>query len=131
MVIVSDPKLSKEIFSVPAFTGRMQVKIGAMYEDHYYLGLGNSEGERWEVHRRFLLTKLRDFGFGKTSMESLIMEDVEDLIKLFKKEEGTPQKNFKKTVILAVVNSLWSIVSSKRYALDDPELLNLATQATE
>jgi hypothetical protein len=40
-----------------------------------------SDGPFWVEQRRFTLRSLRDFGFGKHSMEGFIMEEVEDTIK--------------------------------------------------
>jgi hypothetical protein len=40
-----------------------------------------SDGPFWVEQRRFTLRNLRDFGFGKQSMEGFIMEEVEDTIK--------------------------------------------------
>lgn len=72
---MSDPKLAKEIFSEHEFSGRFQVPEFAMYMDTPDLnGIVMAEGELWEQHRRFLLRQLRDFGFGKSSMEALIMD---------------------------------------------------------
>jgi hypothetical protein len=44
-------------------------------------GLIFTEGPYWLELRRFTLRHLRNFGYGKTSMESLIMQEVDDLIK--------------------------------------------------
>ncbi len=39
-----------------------------------FVGIVGTEGELWEVHRRFLLRQLRDFGFGKSTMEQLVLD---------------------------------------------------------
>ena len=39
-----------------------------------------TEGQLWSEHRRFVLRHLRDFGFGKSSMEQLIKNEVYDLV---------------------------------------------------
>jgi cytochrome P450 len=67
---------------------------------------------------------LRDFGFGKGSMEELIKDEVVDLISEFKKE-------LNRSVVLesrfnmAVLNALWHIISGERYSHDDPKLSHL------
>ncbi len=40
--------------------------------------------------RRFILKNLRDFGFGKKSMEGLVHEEIQELIEGFKKDVGKP-----------------------------------------
>jgi hypothetical protein len=43
------------------------------------LGIIFANGHNWKVQRRFCLRNLRDFGFGKASMEALIMDEVKQL----------------------------------------------------
>lgn len=87
-----------------------------------YLGIVNSQGELWEAHRRFTLRQLRDFGFGKNTMEMLIMDEVHDLLATLGKRDGAPISGIKELFSLAVVNSLWTVVSGKRYNQNDPNL---------
>lgn len=71
--------------------------------------------------RRFALRHLKDFGFGKRSMENLVLDEVAELIQGFKRDVGKPistQTRFN----VAVLNSLWSIVAGERYSHDDPIL---------
>lgn len=96
-----------------------------------FLGIVNSEGELWEVHRRFLLRQLRDFGFGKSAMETLIMEELNEVIAKFKTNEDKPIGNIKSTLSLAVINSLWTVVSSQRFKHDDPKLLRLVSNTNK
>ena len=49
-----------------------------------------SEGEEWKEQRRFTLRVLKDFGLGKSSMESLIQEEVEAFNDNLKQQCGTP-----------------------------------------
>ncbi|ODM89491.1 Methyl farnesoate epoxidase [Orchesella cincta] len=122
-VIVSDPKLSKEIFTNdPAFAGRPHFDITNLYEENPRLGMFVSEGDLWEIHRNFLIRQLRTFGFGKSSMEALIMEDVNEVLNKLKKEEGKPIGNIRGMLRLAIVNALWTILSSQRFKHDDPKL---------
>lgn len=131
-IIISDPKMAKEIFSQdPAFTGRQQFPGLGIYREHDELGMFASEGDLWETHRRFLLRQLRDFGFGKSSMEHLILEEVNEVLDRYKKQCGQPVTKIRETLRLAVVNSLWKILSSERFEHDDPALLKLTLNSTE
>lgn len=132
-VIISDPKISKELFSTdPMLTGRQQILEFGLYEgERQGLGVFNAEGELWEVHRRFLLRQLRDFGFGKSSMEHLIIEEVNEVVQRYKGTCGQSVKDVRETLRLAVVNSLWQLLSSQRFEHDHPELLKLANNTSQ
>ena len=84
-------------------------------------GLIFSEGAEWQEQRRFCLKTLRDFGFGKKSMETVVMEEVNELISGFRKQAGQPistQNRFN----IAVLNALWQIITGERVAHDDPKI---------
>lgn len=76
----------------------------------------------WEVHRRFLLRQLRDFGFGKRNMEELIMEEVKETIDRLKSFPEGLVEDIKGIFQIAVVNSLWMIVGNRRFKHDDPKI---------
>lgn len=95
-----------------------------------YIGIVFSDGEGWAEQRRFTLRTLRDFGFGKKGMEAMIMEEVTDIIDWLKKGVGKPISVNRK-FSLAVLNSLWSILTSERYDHDDPRLTNILDTVQE
>ncbi|XP_021962197.2 cytochrome P450 2J6 [Folsomia candida] len=134
VVIVSDLKMVKEMFSQePAFAGRMNPAGGVndLYTNGQMHGVINTEGRHWEGLRRFTLRQLRDFGFGKSTMEALIMDELEEILDWMKSKEGLPVTNIKERMSVAVVNSLWTVVSGKRYKHDDPAILKLTKDLTE
>ncbi len=49
-----------------------------------------SHGNYWKELRRFLLRNLRDFGFGKTSMEDLFQDEVTKLRQLLSQRCDEP-----------------------------------------
>jgi methyl farnesoate epoxidase/farnesoate epoxidase len=51
-------------------------------------GVLGSGGQYWKEIRRFMLRNLKDFGFGKSSMESMIQDE---LAKLCSKLKQTPE----------------------------------------
>ena len=83
-----------------------------------------SYGKHWIEHRRFSLRTLRDFGFGKRSMEHIIMEEVRELTDRLRSSCGTPLST-QHTFNAAVFNVIWSIVAGKRYQYNDPQLEEL------
>lgn len=53
------------------------------------------------------------------------------MIEKYKKKEGTPVSKIRETLKLAVVNSLWRIVTSKRFDQDDPQLTTMVNETVE
>ena len=52
------------------------------------MGIITASGPKWREARRFVLRHLRDFGFGKSSMESLIQDE---MVKLCSKLASLPE----------------------------------------
>ncbi|XP_021953079.2 methyl farnesoate epoxidase [Folsomia candida] len=125
MIIVSDCKMVKEMFSDSSFSGRMDFTPFDLIQDGKLHGILNTDGEHWEELRRFTLRQLRDFGFGKGTMEDSIMLEVNELIDLLIEQGEKPVDNVKQRVVLAVINSLWAICTGIRHKQDDKELLGI------
>ena len=70
----------------------------------HWQGIITSDGQRWLEHRRFTIRHLKEFGFGRIGLESVIQEEAEELVKYF-----TVRKD---QDIRSVVSS---IVVDKRY----------------
>jgi hypothetical protein len=71
-------------------------------------------GEEWKEQRRFALKHLRDFGFGKGSMEEIIREEftqLSDKLSTCNGKEIDSDQLFN----LSVINVLWGMVAGKRY----------------
>lgn len=45
-----------------------------------FSGLVCSEGREWNEQRKFTLRQLRDLGLGKKTTESLVLEELEELV---------------------------------------------------
>jgi len=82
-------------------------------------GLLVQEGPHWSEQRRFCLKNLRDFGFGKKSMEGLILEDSKKLLKFLHDQNGLPI-NPQRRISIVVLSALWSILAGERLSHDDP-----------
>ncbi|CAG7730308.1 unnamed protein product, partial [Allacma fusca] len=90
-------------------------------------GISLTNGQEWQDQRRFTLRHLRDFGFGKNYMGALIQEEVDELLVWLKSQGNNPVcLNIKFT--LAVINSLWRIITGKRFSHNDPKLLEIFDQ---
>lgn len=89
-------------------------------------GVLATDGELWQTQRRFLLRNLRDFGFGKKSMERIIQDEAASLVKYL---EELAMKNpdgvsFQDALTLPVLNSLWNITAGSRHEVHDSVFQN-------
>ena len=65
-------------------------------------GVIGTSGQYWREQRRFLLRNLKDFGFGKASMESIIQDEMAKLCsKLAKLPEVSFSNKMAKMISLA------------------------------
>jgi hypothetical protein len=91
-------------------------------------GLIFVDGDVWQEQRRFTLRHLRDLGFGKTSIEDQMMDEIADLISEFRTTaESNPDHvvDFKSIFSVSVINILWAIIGGKRFQRDDPKFKKL------
>jgi hypothetical protein len=79
---------------------------------------------------RFAIRTLRDFGFGKRSMESLIMDEVNETLDWIRKTQGT-LVSVNRKFSLAVANVLLTLMTGKRFEHDDPILKNMLDSTSE
>lgn len=119
VVVLSGYDTIKEAYSMWDFSGRQLLQPFHVIAGGQKRGLLLSEGQAWTEQRRFALRTLRDFGFGKKSMESLMQEDVTELIENFKENQAKPMVPNRKFGT-AVFKSLWNIIAGERFSYGDP-----------
>ncbi|XP_077997858.1 cytochrome P450 2U1-like [Glandiceps talaboti] len=85
-----------------------------------YEGIGDSPfDDAFQRRRRFSHTTLRGFGFGKVSMESKIMEEINTLLDELKELQGNPC-NPGNLLNMSVSNVMCSITFGRRFEYSDP-----------
>ncbi|XP_069672288.1 methyl farnesoate epoxidase-like [Periplaneta americana] len=121
-VAVCGPKEVLEVLRREEFQGRHQ---NVLIRDRAFdkkIGILFSDGPLWTEQRRFTLRHLRDFGFGKHTMEEAIVEEVEDLVTDIRKQKVVQVSGL---FAISTLNVLWNMMAGVRYARDDPELRKL------
>ncbi|XP_021945308.1 methyl farnesoate epoxidase isoform X2 [Folsomia candida] len=123
-IVVTGYDAVKEVLSRDEFQGRPEIFLNKLtYGEGRKLGLIFGEGESWKNQRRFTLRHLRGFGFGKSSMETVIHEEISELIMRLK--SGPNPVRLDNAFGPPVINVLWVILSGKRSPHDDPDFLRL------
>uniref|UniRef100_UPI0037E7617D cytochrome P450 2J2-like n=1 Tax=Semicossyphus pulcher TaxID=241346 RepID=UPI0037E7617D len=89
-----------------------------MQDVSHGLGLGFSNGQIWKQQRRFTLSTLRHFGFGKKSLEPIVLDEFTHCSKDFHSYKG---KAFNPHLIMsnAVSNIICSLVFGHRFEYTD------------
>ena len=79
----------QELFGREEFSGR---KVSNFLKENKFLktgprGIINTEGDQWITQRRFSLKTLKDFGFGRKSLEGPISTEIDLIIEEFLSKE--------------------------------------------
>ena len=145
LIMVNDYKLVKDIFNRDEFSGNISCFLGIFYikiffqKVHYFsgrpkqwfhqnirgfdgrnLGIINTDGPIWTEQRRFALKHLRDMGFGKKSLDSLMVQEIDVVIdKLLEQKDGII--TMKSTFNASILNCLWQIATSRRLEPGHPD----------
>ncbi|XP_063889355.1 uncharacterized protein LOC135116074 [Scylla paramamosain] len=130
MVVVSGVSLMKEVFALRSTTDRPDVFFTTVRNRIVTegrspgIGIIGSSGQVWQEQRRFMLHHLRDLGFGKSSYEPVMIEEIAELMDLITKEEGSPLE-MRRLFNRSVINILWAMVMGQRYHYGDAKLEKL------
>ena len=104
-------------------------------------GIINTEGDQWITQRRFSLKTLKDFGFGRKSLEDAISMEIDLIIEEFLSKEVRDLHQFKieLTIIslqdsdfligqdfnIPIINILWQLVAGYRFEKDNKHVNNI------
>ncbi|XP_033743634.1 cytochrome P450 2B4-like [Pecten maximus] len=105
-----------------SFSDRPDIFIFKDISKHH--GIAGSSGELWKEHRTFALATLREFGFGKRSLESKIMEEIEAYLPCLEEKKGEPF-NIHALTQTSVSNIICSIVFGQRFDYKDERFTKL------
>ncbi len=91
-------------------------------------GLASASGETWRVQSKFTQATLKRLGLAnKAKTESLILEEVQDLITDLesKAKDGSRPVEVGFELNVAIVNSLWSLITGEKRKHNDPKIQSL------
>ncbi|ODM89500.1 Methyl farnesoate epoxidase [Orchesella cincta] len=120
-VVISDANMIREAFKLDALNGRPDSRVFTERSWGKKRGIIFNEGKDWTEQRRFALKNLRDFGFGKGTMEQLILDEVCSFREYLKKFTGSPV-SLNREFNLPVLNALWHLIAGERFSFDDQRL---------
>jgi len=125
VIVITDYDLFKEAMSDDTFEDRSS--LGA--NDDFFRpdkngqrkGIMFSNGKIWVEQRRFSHRQMKDFGFGRTGMEPLIVEEAIKMKNVLTKRVGKPT-SLKLQLNVSILNALWHILTGETMEYDNPRL---------
>ncbi|GAB6024206.1 hypothetical protein CHUAL_008906 [Chamberlinius hualienensis] len=124
VVVLNDFSALKEAYVKQAdnFAGRpSDMNYKDKPEDN--MGLVADDGELWLNHRRFMVSKLRDYGMGKSKLEPLIMDEVRYVISEMRKANGQPM-DMKDLLCKSFANTVLILLTGQRFGHDHAYITN-------
>ena len=112
--MINDWRLAKALFTKEEFSGRLQnyTTKWARSLGGKNLGVVFTDGSFYNSQKLFLVKQLKQFGFGKTSLETVIVEQANSMANYL--EENAGKQMIKKEVFATpVINILWSIMAGQ------------------
>ena len=99
-------------------------------------GIILNAGEGWSVQRRFALRTLRDFGFGRKSLEGSMNVEIDEMIEMYvgkaaDKDNGGGNILISTDFNFPIINILWQIVAGRRITPDDAEACHMVDLVNE
>ncbi|CAH0547137.1 unnamed protein product [Brassicogethes aeneus] len=85
-------------------------------------GITCTEGSLWKIHRAFVMTHLRNLGYGKNIMGFMIKEEVADILELLSQNLNVQVGKF---LAQSVLNILWAFTTGTRFSRNDNRLNKL------
>ncbi|XP_046583890.1 cytochrome P450 2C15-like [Haliotis rubra] len=87
-------------------------------------GILSTNGDTWKDMRRFAVTTLREFGFGRSILEEKIQQELNTLLEAFE-EEGSEEFDCKRPIHNATSNIVADLCFGKHYEYNDPRFVKL------
>jgi hypothetical protein len=89
-----------------------------------------SSGALWKEHRTFTLNALREFGFGKRSLESRVIEEIEVFVQEIQSKNESPF-NVHNLLNVCISNITCSINFGQRYDHNDKNFQSLLNKMNQ
>ncbi|XP_063858293.1 cytochrome P450 2L1-like isoform X1 [Scylla paramamosain] len=130
LVTMCNYKTMKEAFARYEFIDRPNWDFLNFLSDGEMAGVIFRNGVPWQTLRRFLLRHLRGMGMGKSRLDDVILREAEELVKDFRKYTHGPAF-FPPSINVATLNIIWQLVASRRYNMDNEEIIRFVDLVQE
>ena len=134
-ILVSDFDLMQVMLNKLEFSDRMDWSAGVILRRGWSIdsfpGVLFANGNTWTSMRRNSLHIFRDFGIGKTAIEDIIEEEVDNLLHHIDENFLNKPIDVQNFFNVSIFGSLWRIISGERLKIGDPKLEHLVQVNTK
>ena len=122
----------QELFSKDEFSGR---PTSAFHRENLFFGDGpegiiQTEGSHWSAQRRFSLKTLKDFGFGKQSLETTVNNEIDLITETFLEHEDEDYL-ISQDFSVPIINILWQLIAGYRFTKENDHGLRVVENVNE
>ncbi|CAH0545699.1 unnamed protein product [Brassicogethes aeneus] len=128
LVVVYGPEAVKEFLSSEDLSGRPHDDFYRMRTFGKRRGIILVDQNFWTEQRRFLLRHLREFGFGRKTMSSMIEDEAAHLVTYLKEtivKNDSVVFNVETLFNVPILNTIWKMMAGVRYHPDDKNMQEL------
>ncbi|XP_055531617.1 methyl farnesoate epoxidase-like [Wyeomyia smithii] len=123
VVIVSGMDAIRELYCKDEFNGRPDGFFFRIRSFDKRLGVVFTDGENWDMQRRFSIKALKTLGMGTAGMAYHLEKEAEELIHHFRKLSRTNNPiSMHNAFDISVLNIIWTLIAGKRFHLSDKRL---------
>lgn len=112
VVVVTGTKLVHFVLKNELFDGRPWNEFIKIRNLGKKQGISMNDGKDWKDLRGWMVYNLKDFGYGKSAMSDLIIDEMHPVLDKLK---GGGVRNLKPIFAPAVINVLWRLATGKRF----------------
>ena len=133
LVVIQNFELAKDLFGREEYCGRTldYFEKYVRGDNGKTLGIIKAMGPLWQEQRRFAVKHLKDLGFGKQKLDTIIQDEARDLIEDFVLKSKQGDVLFDKDFNFPIINILWQLVASKKFEVDHPESKAMMSKVME
>ena len=122
----------QELFSKDEFSGR---PTSAFHRENLFFGnspegIIQTEGSHWSAQRRFSLKTLKDFGFGKQSLETTVNNEIDLITDTFLAHEDEDYL-LSQDFSVPIINILWQLIAGYRFTKENDHGLRVVESVNE
>lgn len=126
LVIVSGKEAIKKFYSTDAMNGRPNGFFYRIRSFNQRLGVVFTDGEFWEVQRKFALKVLRQMGMGRSNMIEQVEQECAEMVRYLRQQSNTGQLiEMQHAFDIPVLNILWVLVAGYRQVYQNHRRKNL------